>query len=202
VTILRAKHLLTLIIICLTLAPLSYGEAGHDLTLPEKIQYTWTMDTAGEIRTFTSDNTEAAFELETGTVFEGKGACKVVPSGKCEETKLIVDLTKHNKEWEDKTRMVVNVYVPEGCPVNTCFAFVGRYWPKWEWVDAAFSWNKIQKTGGWTQLVFPITGKMQQLKSTKYCKLYLTFWYESAPNVKVPLLSSTPFYVDGIAFID
>ncbi|MGE5604865.1 MAG: hypothetical protein ACM3YE_04145 [Bacteroidota bacterium] len=196
----KVKSLLMAVIICLILTPFGYGENSNGPVGAESIEYSWSMDTAREIRTFTSDNTEATFQLDNKIVFEGKGSCKVIPSGKCEEVKLIVDLSKKNKQWEDRTKIVTNVYVPEGCPMNTCFAFVATYWPQWQWVDGTFALTKIEKVGGWNRVVYPITGKMQQLRSTKNCKLYLTFWHETTPNNKVPLAVSTPFYVDGIAF--
>ncbi|HHV56062.1 MAG TPA: hypothetical protein GXX55_11565 [Firmicutes bacterium] len=160
-------------------------------------QYLWTMETMGEVFTYTNDNTGAKFKLSSEYVIEGKHSVAVIPSGSAIETKLAIPLEGEKlAAWVGNDTVVLNVYLPPENKLNPRMFFLGmaNVTSGWSWVEGVFSKTEVKP--GWNEVRFTLAEPMQKVDAGGRYILYFAFAGFDANNNKVPL--TEPFYLDGI----
>lgn len=166
----------------------------------------WNFETEDEVEKFDNDSTGATIEYNTEIVAEGKGAIKVTPSGTAGETKIaaVLDKAKINA-WNASDNFVLKLYMEQGMDPVIDFVFLGIAditGDSWSWMDGTFYNITAPKMGKWNQCVLDLSEKpsMLNLDPKRTYKFYISFYREDAGE-KIPLASSSSFYVDQI-YID
>lgn len=112
------------------------------------------------------------------------------------------------EKWLAANRLFIDVYVPEGSNLNSCFVYVWDEKAYWDpeirngWVDGVFQ-QKVMGTG-WNRVILPLTFKIKDLDAARPRTYKIGFGFRHMAEGREKYkengypLNKVPIYIGGI----